>query len=101
MSNGNHPHPPLHMCKEAYNYNTLNDEDPRNLILLCTSQGMAVQQDGCGAKKLFHHAVDDAEMIHRYWLEAEETHHKAKLGEVTGRLRFGELIWHFDQDYWL
>ena len=61
---------------EAYNYNTMDDSDPRNLVLLCTSQGMAVQQDGRGAKKLFHHAVDGSGKIHRYWLEAEESLHK-------------------------
>ena len=42
----------LEFATEAYNYNTMSDADPRNLVLLCTSQGMAVQQDGQGAKKL-------------------------------------------------
>ncbi|CAE7300619.1 unnamed protein product [Symbiodinium pilosum] len=37
---------------------------------------MAVQQDGTGAKRLFHHAVDAEGMIHRYWLEAAETDHR-------------------------
>ena len=36
----------LEFATEAYNYNTMDDADPRNLVLLCTSQGMAVQQDG-------------------------------------------------------
>ena len=66
----------LEFATEAYNYNTMDDSDPRNLVLLCTSQGIAVQQDGSGAKKLFHHAVDDQGQIHRYWLEAEESKHK-------------------------
>ncbi|CAE7665379.1 unnamed protein product [Symbiodinium sp. CCMP2456] len=66
----------LEFATEAYNYNTMSDTDPRNLVLLCTSQGMAVQQDGQGAKKLFHHAVDDDGQIHRYWLEAEESRHQ-------------------------
>ena len=66
----------LEFATEAYNYNTMDDSDPRNLVLLCTSQGVAVQQDGRGAKKLFHHAVDDQGQIHRYWLEAEESKHK-------------------------
>ncbi|CAJ1364876.1 unnamed protein product [Effrenium voratum] len=65
----------LEFATEAYNYNTMDDADPRNLVLLCTSQGMAVQQDGCGTKKLFHHGVDDSGVIHRYWLEAEESRH--------------------------
>eukprot|EP00928_Gymnodinium_smaydae_P066713 TRINITY_DN4967_c1_g1_i1.p1 TRINITY_DN4967_c1_g1~~TRINITY_DN4967_c1_g1_i1.p1 ORF type:complete len:467 (+),score=54.52 TRINITY_DN4967_c1_g1_i1:70-1401(+) len=66
----------LEFCTEAYNYNTRSDDDPRNLILLCTSQGVAVQQDGKGKKKLLHHAVDETKQIHRYWLEAEETRHQ-------------------------
>jgi len=66
----------LEFATEAYNYNTTSDSDPRNLVLLCTSQGMAVQQDGRGSKKLFHHAVESNGKIHRYWLEAEESSHK-------------------------
>jgi len=66
----------LEFATEAYNYNTLSDSDPRNLVLLCTSQGVAVQQDGEGAKRLFHHAVDDDSIVHRYWLEAERSSHK-------------------------
>ncbi|EDQ90550.1 uncharacterized protein MONBRDRAFT_31945 [Monosiga brevicollis MX1] len=64
----------LEFCTEAYNYNTHADSDPRNLLLLCTTQGTAVQQDGRGAKKLFHHAHHDGQ-IHRYWLEAERSEH--------------------------
>ena len=66
----------LEFATEAYNYNTMDDSDPRNLVLLCTTQGMAVQQDGRGAKRLFHHAVDGDGLIHRYWLEAEESRHQ-------------------------
>jgi len=66
----------MEFATEAYNYNTHSDDDPRNLVLLCTSQGVAVQQDGKGAKRLFHHAVDGDSNIHRYWLEAERSDHK-------------------------
>merc|ERR1711939_192791 len=60
----------------GYNYNTRDDADPRNLILLCTTQGLALQQDGKGAKRVFHHAVDPDGTIHRYFLEAEQSDHK-------------------------
>jgi len=73
---GGGPPAKLEFCTEAYNYNTTRDDDPRNLILLCTSQGVSVQQDGQGTKKLLHHAVDAQKKIHRYWLEAEETRHQ-------------------------
>jgi len=65
----------LEFATEAYNYNTTRDDDPRNLVLLCTTQGVALQQDGAGAKQLFHHAVDPEGHVHRYWLEAERTRH--------------------------
>eukprot|EP00746_Dinoflagellata_sp_MGD_P072128 gnl/MRDRNA2_/MRDRNA2_29300_c0_seq1.p1 gnl/MRDRNA2_/MRDRNA2_29300_c0~~gnl/MRDRNA2_/MRDRNA2_29300_c0_seq1.p1 ORF type:complete len:742 (+),score=115.91 gnl/MRDRNA2_/MRDRNA2_29300_c0_seq1:131-2356(+) len=65
----------LEFATEAYNYNTRHDDDPRNLVILCTTQGVAVQQDGAGAKQLFHHAVDRENVIHRYWLEAESSDH--------------------------
>ena len=36
----------MEFAPTAYNYNTLDDTDPRNLVLLATTQGVAVQQDG-------------------------------------------------------
>lgn len=67
----------LEFAPEAYNYNTTDDEDPRNLILLCTSQGLSIQQDGKGAKKLYHHGIDyESQKIERYWFEAESTKHR-------------------------
>ena len=29
----------MEFCGEAYNYQTRSDQDPKNLVLLCTSQG--------------------------------------------------------------
>jgi huntingtin len=82
-------HPTIEFAPEAYNYNTTSDDDPRNLILLCTTQGLALQQDGSGAKKLFHHAIEPAtagvngkDVIHRYWLEAESSSHKVGGSQV-------------------
>lgn len=66
----------LEFCTEAYNYNTISDDDPRNAVLLCTTQGIAFQEDGAGAKKLYHHAVEQDGQVHRYWLEAEQSEHK-------------------------
>ena len=61
---------------EAYNYQTRSDEDPKNLVLLCTTQGVAVQADGAHATSLYHHRVDAAGKCHRHWLEAERSSHK-------------------------
>jgi huntingtin len=67
----------VEFASEAYNYNTTSDADPRNLVVLATTQGAAIQQDGAGSKKLFHHSVDPATgQTHRYWLEAERSDHK-------------------------
>ena len=71
----------LEFAPEAYNYNTKDDEDPRNLILLCTTQGLAIQQDGKGGKKLFHHSSANG-TIQRHWLEAESTSHKVGGSQV-------------------
>ena len=83
-------------CTEVYNYNTLTDSDPRNALLLCTSQGTSVQQDGRGAKRLFHHEVDGAGVVHRYWLEGEQSRHRVggaqieSLGEKEDAVRRGK-----------
>lgn len=69
-------------CTEVYNYNTMSDDDPRNMALLCTAQGTSVQQDGEGAKKLFHHEVDQQGIIHRFYLEAEQSAHKVGGAQV-------------------
>merc|ERR1712110_25025 len=67
----------IEFSTEAYNYNTMDDSDPRNLVLLASSQGIALQQDGAGAKKIFHHGIDEETgEIKRYWLEAERSKHK-------------------------
>jgi len=69
----------LEFAPEMYNYQTRSDEDPKNLLILATTQGSAIQQDGAGAKKLFHHAVDPKGgkgEVCRYWFEAERSAHK-------------------------
>mmetsp|Transcript_19538 Transcript_19538/g.34306 ORF Transcript_19538/g.34306 Transcript_19538/m.34306 type:complete len:703 (+) Transcript_19538:81-2189(+) len=61
---------------EAYNYSTHRDNDPRNLVLLCTTQGLAVQQDGRGKQRIFHHSLlPFSNKISRHWLEAEASSH--------------------------
>ncbi len=75
----------LEFAPELYNYNTHSDEDPRNLIFLCTSQGLAIQQDGQGAKKMYHHAVDSDGTVKQYWLEAESSNHKVGGSQVESK----------------
>ncbi|KAK3286018.1 hypothetical protein CYMTET_6408 [Cymbomonas tetramitiformis] len=66
----------LEFCTEAYNYNTQDDQSPRNMVVLATTQGVAIQQDGRGKKQLFHHAPRGSTgEVDRFWLEAERSSH--------------------------
>jgi len=66
----------VEFCGEAHNYQTLSNDDPKNLVLLCTSEGTALQQQGVGYQKLFLHEKKADEQIARRWLEAKSTGHK-------------------------
>merc|ERR1719456_80320 len=64
----------LEFAPEMYQYQTRSDSDPANLLLLATTQGVAVQANGAGATKLYHHAVEpSSKKICRYWFEAEKS----------------------------
>jgi hypothetical protein len=65
----------LQFAAEAYNYQTRSDAVPRNLVLLATTQGLSVQCDGAGAKRLLLHSGAPGE-VGEYWLEAEQSAHK-------------------------
>ena len=80
----------VEFCTEVYNYNTTEDSDPRNLLLLCTPQGTSIQQDGCGAKRVFFHAVDPQGVTHRYWLEGERSSHGVGGAQVEGEKEAAE-----------
>lgn len=65
----------MEFAPSAYNYNTRSDDDPKNLLLLCTSQGTFVQQDGAGEQRLALHGLEGG-VVSRYWMEAERSTHK-------------------------
>jgi hypothetical protein len=65
----------MQFAGEAYNYQTRTDEDPRNIVLLATTQGLSVQCDGNGAKRLLLHVGEKGD-VSEYWLEAESSRHK-------------------------
>eukprot|EP00435_Cladocopium_sp_Y103_P069573 s79_g33.t1 len=59
-------------------------DDPKNLILLCTSQGTFVQQDGPGSVPQFLHQRD-APFLGQWrkkYLEAMMTHHGVSMGQT-------------------
>ncbi len=66
----------MEFASEMYNYQTTESSDPKNLLLLCTSQGTAVQASSQGSQKLFHHAVQPDGTAQQYYLEAERSRHK-------------------------
>lgn len=66
-------HASLEFAPEVYQYQTRSDSDPANLLLLATTQGVAVQANGAGATKLYHHAVEPSGQINRFWFEAERS----------------------------
>jgi huntingtin len=63
----------LEFAPEVYSYQTQSNSDPKNLLLLATTQGVALQASGRGATKLFHHQLDAAGSICRHYFEAERS----------------------------
>ena len=66
---------------DTYNYQTRSWEDPRNLVLLCTSQGTFVQQDGPGSVPQFLHSNEGGAWRKKY-LEAMTTRHGVTMGQT-------------------
>lgn len=60
-----------HFLTKCYSYQTRDPKDPRNMLLLCTAQGMAVQQSEVGAQPVPYHLKRADMGITRYKLEAE------------------------------
>ena len=69
----------VNFATQAYNYQTTKTDDPKNTILLCTSQGTFLQQDGPGSQNLFQHRIDPDGNIRQYWNSAEAS--KFKIGQ--------------------
>ena len=63
----------LNFCTSVYNYQTYSKDQPKNLLLLVTSQGTSVQQDRPGKQQMFYHSVATDGKVHGHWLEAEAT----------------------------
>eukprot|EP00299_Pterocystis_sp_00344_P004731 c16003_g1_i1.p1 GENE.c16003_g1_i1~~c16003_g1_i1.p1 ORF type:complete len:666 (+),score=143.99 c16003_g1_i1:68-1999(+) len=59
---------------DTYNYQTTSASDPRNIILLCTSQGTFTQQDGPGSQPQYLHKRVNGDWTNLY-MEAMRTKH--------------------------
>lgn len=61
----------VQFMSEARNYAAL-DDNPKNLLMLCTSQGVSIEQDGEGYQPVAYHHINEAtSKVHRYWLRSE------------------------------
>jgi len=67
----------VQMYNKSYNYQTRSDEDPSNIILLCTTQGTFLQQDGAGTVPQYLHRPDTGGVCEYEctYLEAMRTRH--------------------------
>jgi hypothetical protein len=63
----------LNFCTSVFNYQTHSEAEPKNLLLLVTSQGTSVQQDRPGKQQMFYHSVTSDGNVHGHWLEVEAT----------------------------
>jgi len=69
----------IEFAPEHYNYQTHSSDIPRNALLVCTTQGAALQTDGPGSQKVFLHklsAMGSTHKVDRDWMEAESTEFK-------------------------
>ena len=56
-----------------YSYQTMSRDDPRNLIVLGTAQGVFVHSDDHGIQKLFAHGEGEGGSVTTHWFTAEPT----------------------------
>ena len=67
---------------DTYNYQTRSWEDPKNIVVLCTSQGSFVQQDGPGSIPQYIHQYELGTGTWRNkYLEAKMTRHGVSMGQ--------------------
>jgi huntingtin len=66
----------VEFCTESYSYNTQDESNPKNLLLLCTTQGTTLHKNKSRYQKLFLHGLDSNNNLVNRWLEAEETTYK-------------------------
>lgn len=60
-------------CTNVFNYQTSSVADPKNVLLLCTSQGVSVHQGKPSKQDLFYHNVKKNGEVTCHWLEASAT----------------------------
>jgi len=66
----------IEFCTKSYSYNTPTDNDPKNLLLLSTTQGLTLHTNKNKYQNLFLQSKDANGKLVNRWLEAEETSFK-------------------------
>lgn len=66
---------------DSYNYQTASWEDPKNLILLCTSQGTFWQQDGLGNVPQHLHQLCGEDGWRKRYLAVSRTEHGVSISQ--------------------
>jgi huntingtin len=72
----------VEFCTDSYSYNTPDPSDPKNLLLLCTTQGLTLHTNKNTYQKLFLHGKDSSGKLINRWLEAEETSYKVGAEQI-------------------
>lgn len=74
--------PKVEFCTEVYSYNTPDESNPRNLLVLATTQGVTLAKNKSVYQKLFLQDKDTSGKIVNRWLEAEQTDYKVGQEQV-------------------
>jgi hypothetical protein len=82
----------LQFCPESFNYNTHSESDPRNLLLLATTQGTSLCQDKPSYQKLFQLTNVGNDKVSKNWFEAEKTDFKVGTQQIETNEQRSESI---------
>jgi hypothetical protein len=83
-------HGSIEFCTDSYSYNTPDESDPKNLLLLATTQGLTLHTNKSTYQKLFLHSRDSSGKLVNRWLEAEETSYKVGAEQVETEMQVEE-----------
>lgn len=72
----------IEFCTDSYSYNTPDSSNPKNLLLLATTQGLTLHTNKSSHQKLFLHSKDSSGKLVNRWLEAEETTYKVGAEQI-------------------
>lgn len=79
---------------EHYSYQTTSRSNPRNLIVLGTSQGVFVHSDGVGEQKLFAHETAHDGNVSEHWFKAEATSTRVGHSVLNDTVKAGDTRAH-------